>query len=28
LHVAIFPFDPGCVNQKCKKYKEFDHGVN
>lgn len=23
-HVPIFPFDPGCTNLNCKKYKEWD----
>lgn len=22
-HIAIFPFDPGCINSNCEKYKEF-----
>ncbi len=23
-HVAIFPFDPGCCNKNCKKYREWE----
>lgn len=22
-HVTIFPFDPGCINPECKKYREW-----
>lgn len=22
-HIAIFPFDPGCINKQCKKYRDW-----
>ena len=22
-HIPIFPYDPGCINKKCEKYKEW-----
>ncbi len=24
MHIAVFPFDPGCSNKACRKYKEWN----
>ena len=25
-HCGIMPFNPGCINPRCKNFKEWDHG--